>query len=82
MTNPEITRSEMIASLVEHSVGVAVADPRQCWLREIFEKGFVGFGKMPERRLLLEMHLRGLLPPDDTFEDDAYGDCLTDPAIN
>ena len=77
-TNPR--REEMIGKLVEHSVSTAVAESPQDWLKEVFEKGFVGFGRLTDRQLQLEMRLRGLLADDDAdeeeFDDDLLGEAF------
>lgn len=64
-------RQEMISQLVDHSVNSALSESRQYWLREIFEKGFIGYREYSDYQLRLEMQLRGLEAlPDVSDEDD------------
>jgi hypothetical protein len=72
------TRVKMIERLVEHSVTSALSGSQPDWLKDVFEKGFVGYRKLADRQLLLEMQLHGLTPADDVFEDDADEDVLHD----
>jgi hypothetical protein len=53
-------RKEMIAKLLEHAVSTALVEPQQIWMREVFEKGFVGYGRFTDAQLRLEMQLHGL----------------------
>lgn len=62
-------RREMIGKLVEHSVSTAVSEFPQHWLKEVFEKGFVGYSKFSDRQLMLEMQLRGLTPTEDLADE-------------
>lgn len=74
MTRTSITRVKMVEALVAHSINTAASKSQQDWLNDVFEKGFVGYGKLSERQLLLEMQLHGLMPIEGVFEDDADAD--------
>lgn len=73
MPSTTTARGEMIEMLVEHSVNVAVAESPKHWLKKVFENGFIGYGKLSDRQLLMEMHLRGLILPEDGIDDEADG---------
>lgn len=79
MTCMNPRREEMIGKLVEHSVSTAVAESPQDWLKEVFEKGFIGFSRLTDRQLQLEMRLRGLLVDDDAGEEEFDDDLLSEP---
>ena len=76
------SRGEMIGSLVEDSVSTALSELQKHWLKEVFEKGFVGYSKLSDRQLLMEMQLRGLLPQEEESDDDADNEFLNDPMFN
>ncbi len=78
MLNTSKTRAQMIDSLVEHSLNMALSGSHRHWLKEVFEKGFPGYSKLSDRQLLLEMQLHGLIQTDDVFEDDADESALHD----
>lgn len=63
-------RSEMIKRLVAGSVKTAVTESSKHWLQEIFEKGFIGYNKLSESQLLMEMEMRGLIQSEDHFDDE------------
>lgn len=67
-------RNAMIGRLVEHSVDEAVSERPRHWLKEVFEKGFMGYSKFSDGQLLREMYLRGLIRQEDTDEDEADDD--------
>jgi hypothetical protein len=72
------SRKEMIGRLVAHSLATAAAASQQDWLREVFEKGFVGYSKFSDRQLLLELDLHGLTPASALFEEDGDADADMD----
>jgi hypothetical protein len=73
-----MTRKEMIGRLVELSVTTATTEPRHLWLSNIFENGFAGYSKFSERRLLMELQLRGLAPSEEAAGDEAGEDADPD----
>jgi hypothetical protein len=74
MPNITNSRANMIGSLVEHSVTTAISDAQQDWLKDLFEKGFVGYNKLTDRQLLHEMELHGLIPDENLFEYELVND--------
>jgi hypothetical protein len=74
------TRQEMIEQLVAFSMRAAFEDRDAPWLREMFERGFRGFGGLSHSELVREMQFRGLLGDDvpegeaDDIEDDVQDD--------
>ncbi|MFZ2855127.1 MAG: hypothetical protein WAZ34_13580 [Rhodocyclaceae bacterium] len=77
MSGTTTAREAMIEALVEHSANAAVAESQKDWLRKVFEKGFIGYSKLSDSQLELEMHLHGLVPEeilDDETEDDFMSD--------
>lgn len=77
----DTNRNEMIRHLVEHSVSKALAEPQQYWMREVFEQGFVGYSKLSDQQLRMEMQLRGLEPSGDAFDEDCDDELSFDPAL-
>lgn len=76
MSGTTTAREAMIEALVEHSVNAATESQKD-WLRKVFEKGFIGYSKLSDSQLQLEMHLHGLIPEeilDDETEDDFMSD--------
>lgn len=68
------SRTEMIERLVDDALARAGSAPRADWLRDIFEYGFAGYGKLSERQLRLELQLRGLVLATDRFDDESDND--------
>jgi hypothetical protein len=64
-------RREMIDRLVEHSVETAMSESSFHWLKDVFERGFLGYTKLSNGQLMMEMQLRGLISAHDTIEDEA-----------
>ena len=60
----------MIRALVAFSAQAAAGEPRRYWLRDLFERGFVGYRNFSNRQLRRELQLRGLVRLDDLFVDD------------
>lgn len=77
MSATTTARVEMIEALVEHSVNTAVAESQKDWLRKVFEKGFIGYSKLSDSQLQMEMHLHGLAP-EETFDDETEDDFMSD----
>lgn len=61
-------RREMIDRLVEHSVETAMSESSMHWLKDVFERGFLGYTKLSNGQLRMEMQLRGLISAHDTME--------------
>ncbi len=75
-------RVEMISSLIEQSADAAAADARHYGTKELFDREFVGYNKSCDVPFLVDMHVRGLFSPDDSFDDDAWGDSSSDLLFN
>lgn len=69
-----MTRTEMIANLVEFSVATAMTESDGVWLSHIFKNGLVGYSKLSDRQLLMEMQMRGLIESQDDLEQDTVDD--------
>lgn len=65
----------MIGKLVEHAIAMAIAESPKYWLKEIFDKGFIGYSKLTTSQLRLEMQLHGL---DRSVEIAESNDALAD----
>lgn len=63
-------RREMIERLVEHSVETAMSESSLHWLKDVFERGFLGYTKFSNGQLMMEMQLRGLISAHDTIDDE------------
>lgn len=74
MPSPAISRKEMISRLVDHSVANALSESQPYWMREIFENGFVGYRRLSDQQLRLEMQLRGLEATPEGDDEDADDD--------
>lgn len=75
MANTTTSRAEMIGKLVEHSIAMATAESPQYWLKEVFDKGFIGYSKLSTPQLRMEMQLHGL---DKSAEMSEANDALAD----
>ena len=69
MRNKAMTRGEMIDRLVEDSVRAVLKESQRPWLAEIFENGCVGYRKLSDRQLLMELRLRGLAGAGDMLDE-------------
>lgn len=71
MKNAVMGKSEMIKRLVARSVETAISESPNSWLEEIFEQGFMGYSKLSEAQLLMELEMHGLIQSEDHFDDEA-----------
>lgn len=78
MQSMAMTRTEMIDRLVALSVATATTETKHLWLKDMFENGFIGYSKFSDRRLLMELELRGMVPVEDAVCDDATDDADAD----
>lgn len=80
MSHTAPSRAEMIKKLVDHSIAIAIAESPKYWMKDVFEKGFIGYSKLSTQQLRLEMQLHGLDESADTADgaddDDQYESSL------
>lgn len=70
MKNKQMSRLEKIQHLITCSVKTAVTESPKHWLNKIFEDGFVGYSRLSDAQLAMEMEMRGLIQSEDQFDDD------------
>ena len=76
-----MTKEEMIHALVDFSLAAAADNPRESWLRDLFTRGFRGFENMSPAELMRELQFRGIVPFEESVEDDDLNDDGEDFAI-
>ena len=65
-----INRSETIQCLVAYAVKTAIQESPTYWLNKVFEDGFVGYSRLSDTQLLMEMEMRGLIQSEDDFDEE------------
>ncbi len=65
-----INRSETIKRLVACSVKTAIQESPTYWLNKVFEDGFVGYSRLSDTQLMMEMEMRGLIQSEDDCDDE------------
>ncbi len=70
MTKQLINRNEIIQRLVARSVKTAIQESPTHWLNKVFEDGFVGYSRLSDAQLMMEMEMRGLIQLEDNFDDE------------
>jgi hypothetical protein len=76
-----MNRELIIQKLIESKVDYITRHGCGIWLHDILERGFIGFGNMPDEQLLREMRQRGIRCemenkpwPVDEDDDDCEAD--------
>ncbi|MEN9481680.1 MAG: hypothetical protein RLZZ298_3075 [Pseudomonadota bacterium] len=70
MSKKAMSRSEKIQCLVARSVKTAVLESPTHWLNKIFEDGFVGYSRLSDSQLTMEMEMHGLFQSEDPFDEE------------
>ncbi len=64
-----MSRKEKIQRLVASSVKTAVLESPTYWLNKIFEDGFIGYSRLSDSQLSMELEMHDLIQSNDQFDD-------------